>query len=504
MQQAIEEGYILDVLQNYTSYSIAYKLAYQGQEIDATTIDKQRGWKQLMNFVQLHPTNISQTVQIILHHFQHHVRHLLNGQAKAMVVADSRKQALAFKRTMDTIIHDYGYPMQTLVAFSGDIFDDATQQMVNERSLNPALKGMDIREAFKGDYHILIVANKYQTGFDQPLLCAMYVHKRLDGITAVQTLSRLNRTYPGKDATFVFDFVNDPQTILAAFKPYYREATITTVSDPNTIHMLQAKLDAAQLYTSDEVDRCILAIISKTPTQRQLQASLAPAVQRFHQRWQTAMKTHNQEERDSLTLFRKDVKTFLRHYAFLSQIFNYADTDLEKRALFLRYLSPLLHGAETSEAINLSGVTMTHYRSIEKGTQTLNLNDGSSETLKVPNALGSGGVYDPDKATLEQIIATMNSLFEGQLSDADLISYVHHIRDKMLENTVLAQQASHNSKAQFALGDFQRIMMETIINAFDSYQEMTQQVLKNEQTQKGFSHLLLDVVYSALRQGSNR
>ncbi len=201
-----------------------------------------------MRWVKLHPTNIAQKVQIIVEHFRENVEHLLDGHAKAMVVTDSRKAAVRYKKAIDTYIAKQGYSeVTTLVAFSGDVEDPETGPgPCNERTMNPGLKGRDLRTAFAtDDYRVMLVANKFQTGFDQPLLCAMYVDKQLSGVTAVQTLSRLNRRLPsaGKNTTFVLDFVNDPDEILAAFKPYYGESTLATGTDLNLIHDLQAKLN---------------------------------------------------------------------------------------------------------------------------------------------------------------------------------------------------------------------------------------------------------------------
>ena len=232
MRQAIEEGFILDVLQNYTPYKLALKLAHNGKEWDEKTVERDAAMKGIMGWVRLHPYNISQKVEIVVEHFREFVSPLLKGQAKAMVVVASRKEAVRWQLAIDKYIKAHGYPMRSLVAFSGEVKDpesgpDAFTE--NSKLLNPNLRGRDIRDAFATDeYQILLVANKFQTGFDQPLLCGMHVDKRLAGIQAVQTLSRLNRAHPGKDTTYVLDFVDDnPKEILTAFKTYY-----ATYADP--------------------------------------------------------------------------------------------------------------------------------------------------------------------------------------------------------------------------------------------------------------------------------
>ena len=231
---------------------MAYKLAHNGTDWDDKVVDKPEGMKALARWVRLHPRNIAQKVEVIVEHFRHTVADRLDGKAKAMVVTGSRQEAVRYKLAMDKYIAASGYTnIATLVAFSGEVIDpDSGPDKFNEVSMNTQLHGQSIREAFRGGgYQVLIVANKFQTGFDQPLLVAMYVDKRLDGITAVQTLSRLNRTYPGKDATFVLDFVNDAETMRLAFAPYYKNSELLATTDPNLIYDLQNRLAQEQIYT---------------------------------------------------------------------------------------------------------------------------------------------------------------------------------------------------------------------------------------------------------------
>jgi type I restriction enzyme R subunit len=269
MRQAIEEGFILDVLKTYTSYKVAFSLAHNGKTIESKEVDKSEAMKGIMGWVRLHEYNIAQRVQVVVEHYRKHVAGLLGGQAKAMVVTGSRKEAVRWQKATRKYIADHGYKIETLVAFSGEVIDlESGPDPFTEHSkeLNPKLGGQDIRTAFKsGDYQLLLVANKFQTGFDEPLLCAMYVDKRLGGIQAVQTLSRLNRCYPGKDQTYVVDFVNDPADILAAFKPYYETAELSGVTDPYIVNELKAKLDGQALYDTFEVDRVVnVALKGKT------------------------------------------------------------------------------------------------------------------------------------------------------------------------------------------------------------------------------------------------
>src|SRR5690625_978948 len=264
MSQAIDEGFILDVLPNYTPYKVAFKLVHNGQDYDSEKVDKSRALKSLMQWVRLHPHNTAQKVAIIVEHYRANIAHLLDGHAKAMVVTGSRKEAVRYQKALQDYITEKGYNLAALVAFSGKVTDpELFKDDVTEKSeeLNPGLKGREIAEAFNGqEYQVLIVANKFQVGFDQPLLSAMYVDKKLAGVMAVQTLSRLNRTYPGKESTYILDFVNDPADILEAFKPYYRGATMLETTDPNLIHRIAHKLDEARLYRWDHVENAARAL----------------------------------------------------------------------------------------------------------------------------------------------------------------------------------------------------------------------------------------------------
>lgn len=505
MRQAIEEGFILDVLKNYTPYKLAFKLAHNGKDYDDTTVDQSEAMKSLMRWVRLHPYNISQKAQIIVEHFRTNVAWRLDGQAKAMVVTASRKEAVRYKLAVDKYIKQQGYKdLATLVAFSGEVDDpESGPAPFSEGKMNPGLKGRDLREAFDTDeFQVLLVANKYQTGFDQPKLVSMYVDKKLAGVAAVQTLSRLNRTCPGKDQTFVLDFVNEPEEIRAAFLPYYETAELAGVSDPNLIHALQAKLDSELIYTPEEVEAFVLAYFKGT--QKDMQAKIAPAVDRYRVRTQDAAENEDKEAADALDVFRRDVGTFVRAYDFLSQIVDFGDTDLEKRAIYLKHLLPLLRSVRNKEEIDLSGVKLTHYKLSDKGKQNIILGEaGEDGKLKPLSELGSGKPHDPEQVMLAQVVERMNDLFEG-VTDTDLLPFALHISGKMLENETLAQQAAANTKEQFdASPDFKDAMIQSVADGFDSYSEMAKQVLNSPKVQEGLAALLGDLVYAgfAKRRG---
>ncbi len=507
MQQAIEEGFILDVLKNYTPYKLAFKLAYDGQDYDDEQVDQNRALKSLMNWVRLHPHNIAQKVQVIVEHFRANVMWRLNGRSKAMVVTSSRKEAVRYKLAMDKYIQAQGYKdVAALVAFSGDVNDpESGPNPFNESNMNPGRKGRDMREAFATDeYQVMLVANKFQTGFDQPLLVAMYVDKKLAGVSAVQTLSRLNRTYPGKIDTFVLDFVNDPNEILAAFRTYYRTAELSGVSDPNLIHDLQTKLDAQGTYLPEEVEGFAEAYYRKG-TQKDLQARIGPAVERFRVRYTEAEQQKDKKAIETLDLFRKDLGGFVRAYDFLSQIVDYGDSELFKRSLFYKHLAPLIAEGVRHEAIDLSSVLMTHYNLRDLGKRQMELGaeqDRAEYQLAPMTETGSRVPQDPRQALLSEIVGKMNDLFEGEdLTDADRINYVNHIAGKMMESEILAQQAAANQKAQFGDSpDFMNAFEDAVMAAYENHRSMSEQVMGKGHVKKAMAAMLLDLVYDAFQE----
>lgn len=524
MRQAIEEGFILDVLQNYTSYKLAFKLAHDGQEYDEAQVERSAAMKGIMQWVRLHPYNIASKVQIVVEHFRENVLPLLGGRAKAMVVVGSRKEAVRWQKAIRAYIARQNYPLGVLVAFSGEVDDpDSFPEAVTENSpdLNPGLKGSDMREAFaKPEFHLLLVANKFQTGFDQPLLCGMYVDKMLGGIQAVQTLSRLNRAHPGKDTTYILDFVNEPADILKAFKTYYETAELEATTDPHLVYDLRAKLDAAGCYDDFEVNRVAQVDLDPQGTQKQLDAAIAPVADRLLRRYKAGQQDRAaalalgddkaaqaaKDGLDALLLFKNDMGAYVRLYAFLSQIFDYGNTDIEKRFLFYKRLIPLLEFGRERDTVDLSKVVLTHHTLKNHGKQPLSLNADSSYKLPPMDAVGSGAVQEKLQAYLVEIIEKVNGLFEGLLSDDDQLVYVNGVlKGKLLENDMLVQQAASNSKEQFANSpDLKDALMHAIMDALDAHTLMSTQALGSERVRAGLKDILLGPaqLYEALRARS--
>lgn len=505
MKQAIEERFILDVLQNYTPYKLAFKLAHNGREYDSTDplVDKTKAAKDLMRWVRLHDYNISQKVAVIVEHFRDNVGWRLGGQAKAMVVTGSRLEAVRYKRAFDKYVGEKKYMgLAALVAFSGEVTDEeAGEESVTEVTLNPGLKGRSLPKAFAtDDYQVMLVANKFQTGFDQPLLVAMYVDKKLSDVAAVQTLSRLNRIATGKDQTFVLDFVNDPSEILKEFRKYYRTADLAGVSDPNVVHELQNKLDQALIYEESEVEGAAKAWMYEEGNNA-LTKWLTPAKQRFAGQYADAIKAEDGGRVEELVLFRKDLNSFIRAYDFLSQLINYHDTGLEKRSIFYRLLAPLITGSEKDRLIDLTGVNLSHYNLRAEEVEDLQYGD-EGELLKPFTAVGSGAAKDPEFVRLRELIDKLNTLFEGDgLTDNDMVGFTGYVGGKFDENERLREQAKANSFEQFmGSPDLGSAFQEAVIESDENFRSMSEQVLGSKSIQKAILDLLAREFYDRHRR----
>ena len=536
MRQAIEEGFILDVLKNYTNYKVAYNLAMKMEGSDQE-VESKKAKVKLNQWVRLHDYNISQKVQVIVEHFKDNVMGLLGGQAKAMVVTSSRKEAVRYKIGFDKYIAEKGYnKIEAMVAFSGEVeFSDKDPgsagiigDKFTESNMNPGLKGRDMRKAFDSDdYQVMIVANKFQTGFDQPKLCAMYVDKKLGGVECVQTLSRLNRTFPGKaeTGTFVLDFFNEPDDILESFQPYYQTAELADVSDPDLVFDLSEKLRAAGIFTWREVEQFCDAFFVQSKSNAAIANICKPAVERWTLRYKSSMDAYKQakdmfertkktgdavlianaensfkeckKEKDALEIFKKDLGTFVRFYEFMSQIVDYDDKDLEKLSLYARNLRPMLREAAVDEdEIDLNGVVLSHYRLSKIRQQNIQLNQNiAGYELEPGDALGTAKAKDPKEEFLSQIIVRLNELFiTDELTDADMVNYAHTVKDKVMENKLVMQQISENTAEQAMLGDFNKAMDDAIMDSSAAHQNQMMQLLSDPNKAAGFAKLVFEMI----------
>ena len=533
MRQAIEEGYILDVLKNYTSYKVAYQLAQKVAKPDYE-VDAKKAKVRLGQWVRLHDYNIAQKVKVIVEHYRNTVMGLLNGHAKAMVVTGSRKEAVRYKLEFDKYIAKKKYSkLAAMVAFSGEVrFNEKDPhcegligEQFTESGMNPGLKGRDLRTAFdSGEFNVMIVANKFQTGFDQPKLCAMYVDKKLGGLACVQTLSRLNRTHQGKEETYILDFFNEPADVLEAFQEYYETAKLLDVSDPNMIWDLYTKLRSAEIFLWTEVVQFSEVYFVKSKSNAAIINVCRPAVDRWQKRYEVSRLEHEKQkglfdhaksigdatfianaegemkaakkELDALGIFKADLVSFSRYYEFMSQICDYDSTDLERLSLYARHLAPLLREeAPTEDPIDLTSVVLSHYRLSKIKQKDLLLVKEGAEGLLPGSDAGKGKPKSKKDEWLSRIIARLNELFiTDGLTDQDLINYAYTIRDKVSENEKVMDQIANNSKEQAMLGDFGEALDDAVMDSNEVHQNQMTQYLNSPELQAKFRQIIFDML----------
>ena len=462
MRQAIQEGFILDVLEHYTDYNAYYGLAKRAAE--DPNFPKRKAAAALAKFAQLHPHNLTQKTEVIVEHFRSNVRHHMDGRAKAMVVTSGRLHAVRYMQHFQRYIAEHRYDdIRPLVAFSGTVTDPDTGEEFTEPGMNiDVVTGRPISEAAlparfaSPDYQILLVAEKYQTGFDQPLLQAMYVDKRLDGVQAVQTLSRLNRTAPGKAPPFVLDFVNDPEDIRSAFEPYYDRTDLLAASNPHRLEELKYELDQMQVYHQSEVDAFAQVFYlprakQQTKDHARLEAALQPARERFRE-----LDLENQDA------FRDRLGAFVSLYAFLSQIIPYGDSELERLASFGRALLRHLLAERDNVVISLGDdVELAYYRLQRVSSGAISLGEGDQEYVVSPTDVGTGNPED-EKAPLSEIIERLNERFGTDFTNEDRL-FFEQVKERAVRNEHIRETALANTLDKFSLGirpEIGRLMME--------------------------------------------
>jgi len=452
MRQAIEEGFILDVVRNYTTYATYFQLVKAIE--DDPNLPKKKGVKALAKFMSLHEYNIEQKIEVIVEHFRSKVQRLLGGRAKAMVVTSSRLHAVRYKEAFERYLADNKIPgIRPLVAFSGKVKDPDTGVEYTEPGMNvDCVTGEPISEKrlperfASSDYQVLLVANKYQTGFDQPLLCAMYVDKRLDGVQAVQTLSRLNRKIPGKETPFVLDFINKSEDIYRAFKPYYDATSLQEASDPQKLESLKHELDGAQIYLPEEIE-AFARVFYKNPSRQasrdhaEMNKHLQPASDRFK-----ALADEAKQMK-----FRDQLRGYVNLYSFMSQIMPYSDPELEKLYSYGRHLLPELKLKKEGNTVRIGDeVELQYYRLQALSSGEIQLNEGDPVTVKSPTDVGTGSVKE-DKVPLTEIIKVLNTRFGTNFTEEDRF-FFEQIREKAVNTDEVVKLRQANPFDKFQLG----------------------------------------------------
>ena len=488
MRQAIEEKFILDVLQNYTTYKTFYRLEKQG--IEDPEVETHKAGRAIARFMELHPYNIAQKVHVIVDHFVTKVMPKIDGKAKAMVVARSRIQAIKYKQAFDTYITEKGYPVKSLVAFSGTVDDELGIEYTE-----PAMNGFgekELPEKFAADeFKILLVAEKYQTGFDQPLLHTMYVDKRLDNVKAVQTLSRLNRIYPGKDDTFVLDFVNDAETIRKAFLPYFDEAYLPEATDPNLLYDLKTKIMGAQVMWPENLEAAWLALEGTADVKAgnaALNAALDPAVDRF--------KVKERAEREE---FRVQLQSYVRLYAYLLHIVPFADIELLKLYEVGRFLLRKLPHKGSAEALDLDDqVALRYYRLTKTGEHKIALGEDGLPGLEGPAAVGTLEARDDKKAPLSELIQRINQIFGAELGPEAILT-IEQVQEKMVADPRLVEQAKANSLENYRHG-FDPAFLDALVALRHSNSKFFDRAIADEEFRQFVANHLRPEVYRQQRR----
>jgi type I restriction enzyme, R subunit len=551
MRQAIEEGFILDVLKGYVPYKTAFNLAKQLE--DSKRVSGKAAKRALAQWMSLHPTNVTQKVQFIIEHFSRNVAHRLDGKAKAMVVTSSRAAAIRYKKAFDSYIQkhsEYGF-IHSLVAFSGKMtgkqvmhqddseFKDEAfiideNEEFTEENMNPDIKGQDLRFAFdRPEYRVMLVADKFQTGFDQPKLVAMYVDKKIANyVEIVQTFSRLNRMAPGKDEVFIIDFVNDPDNVRKAFALYDNGAQIDDVQDLNVVYEIKERLDEHSLYSAIDLAsfkearfKTIRDIThSQSPQHKALYAATDGATRLYNDKmkmlrdamatWESAfekarskgdqagMKSadHHQDEYaeqiKTLLGFKSDLGRFCRTYSYIAQLVDFGDPELENFAAFAKLLQKRLMN-ETPESVDLKGLVLT-------GFDIKSTKDEPSEEEDTPVLMpvgpGGGGAAGDKPKFVKEIIEKLNHLFGEATPIQDQVAFVNQIASIARESDVVMAQVESNTREQAMKGNLPGAVQQGVVRALSSHQKLATLVLKSDR--QGMS-ALADVIYEMLREGKD-
>ena len=499
MRQAIEEEFILDVLKHYTTYGAYFKLLKACE--DDPNVERKKAALALARFMRLHPHNIAQKTEVMVEHFQAVTRHKIGGRAKAMVVTGSRLEAVRYKQSFDRYIQAKGYAIKSLVAFSGTVVDDKLVDVTyTEPGMNHGISEKELPEKFATqEYQVLLVAEKYQTGFDQPILHTMFVDKRLAGIQAVQTLSRLNRVHPLKEDAFVLDFVNDREEIREAFKTYYEGAEMGEEVDPARMYAIKGELDASGVYLDEEVER--FSAVYFAPKRRQsaldhrtMNAVLDPAVSRF-----TALRDDNEEEAED---WRGKVQAFLNLYGFLSQVIPYQDSDLERLYVFLRHLAAKLPRRKSGPAYQFDDEVQLEYYRLQKISEgSISLQDGEARPLDGPTEVGSG-LARPQPMPLSQLIDIVNERFGTDFNQADQLFFDQIVEAAMADDG-LRQAAAVNPGDKFELV-FKSLLENLFAERMDQNEEIFVRFMNDASFQKLVTAWMASEAYRRLRSDEAR
>lgn len=490
MRQAIEEGFILDVLQNYMTYDTCFKIAKTIE--DNPDVPSSRAAKVIRKFEELHPYNISQKAQIIVETYLDTTRHKIGGRGKMMVITSSRLAAVRYYHECKRYIEEKGYnDVGVLVAFSGSVHDggeEYTEPKLNVRKDGSHIGESQTKAEFHENFNVLIVAEKYQTGFDEPLLHTMIVDKKLRGVKAVQTLSRLNRTCQGKIDTFVLDFINSQEEIQDAFQPFYQETMLEREINTDLLYQVQNELRGYAIYSDADIEAFAAEYFAKgkqdSKSMGRMTSILKPVTDRYNK------LTVNDRYQ-----YRRLCRNMIKWYSYISQVVRMFDQDLHKEYVFLSYLLDLIP-PETTQMIDLEGKLKLEYYKLQKTFEgPIQLNE---ETGVYQPASAKGAVAPEEKKPLDEIIEKINELYKGEFTDDDKV-LLTALRTKLMSDTKLQTLAKTSDPQIFAESIFPKAFSTAAMDSYMQSQETYTKLFEDQSKYNAIMHALGNVVYREMR-----